>query len=252
MLTQGCCGWGYFKVNDFLREYKGLNEEGADWKEIYDHKIQAYADFFDLVEVNKTFYQLPQVKTARKWRKLAFEVNDDFEFIVKAPKVITHQDRFAGEESVGKFDEVKRIAEGLDSQFILLQTPPSFGPDKENIENMDKFFSEIDGEDFLLAWEPRGEWEDSPEKIRKVCEKHELVHCTDPFRLAPAVETPISYLRLHGKPPGEEMYKYTFEEEDLRKLRKLIGGIETDRLYLLWNNYNMYRDLKKFESLLKD
>lgn len=54
MLTQGCCGWGYFKVNDFLQEYKGLDKDDIDWKEIYDHKIQAYADFFDLVEVNKT------------------------------------------------------------------------------------------------------------------------------------------------------------------------------------------------------
>ncbi len=34
----GCCGWSYFKPNDFTKEDK-------DWKKIYDHKVGAYADF---------------------------------------------------------------------------------------------------------------------------------------------------------------------------------------------------------------
>lgn len=68
----------------------------------------------------------------------------------------------------------------------------------------------------------------------------------------PAVDTPVSYLRLHGKPPGQEMYKYKFKEEDLEKLQSLIEGVNSNRTFLLWNNYNMYRDLKKFESLLSD
>lgn len=250
MLIQGCCGWGYFKPNQFLEEAGRLTEEKSDWKEIYDHKVQAFADFFDLVEVNKTFYDLPQVNTAEKWRRLAREVNENFKFTVKASKTITHKDRFSSDKSVNKFSEVKEIARALESELILLQTPPSFGPDEENREDLERFFAEIDREDFSLAWEPRGDWEENPEKIYEVCEKHDLIHCTDPFRLSPAVEPSVTYLRLHGKPPGDEMYKYKFKEEDLKKLRDLIEGINSNRIYLLWNNYNMYRDLKKFESLL--
>ncbi|MFB6290965.1 MAG: DUF72 domain-containing protein [Candidatus Bipolaricaulia bacterium] len=252
MLVQGCCGWGYFKPNQFLEEEGRLTDEKSDWKDFYDHKVQAYADFFDLVEVNKTFYDLPQVKTAEKWRRLAREVNEEFKFTVKASKKITHKDRFSSKESVKKFDEVKEIAKALESELILFQTPPSFGPVEENREDLDGFFSTVDREEFTLAWEPRGDWEESPEKINEVCEKHDLIHCTDPFRLAPAVETPVAYLRLHGKPPGEEMYKYTFKEEDLKELTDLIAGINSEDIYLLWNNYSMYRDLKKFESLLTD
>jgi uncharacterized protein YecE (DUF72 family) len=252
MLVQGCCGWGYFKPNEYLEESGELEGEGSDWKDIYDHKVQAYADFFDLVEVNRTFYDLPQVKTAEKWRRLAREVNENFQFTVKASKLITHGDRFSGKDSVKKFDEVKEIARALESELILLQSPPSFSPDEENRQNLDRFFSTIDREDFSLVWEPRGDWERNPQEIGEVCEKHDLIHCTDPFRLSPAVKARVTYLRLHGKPPGEEMYKYKFKEEDLRELRGLIEGINSNRIYLLWNNYNMYRDLKKFESLVGD
>jgi len=71
ILKLGCCGWGYFKVNDFLEEYRGIDTDSTDWKELYRYKVQAHADFFNLVEVNKTFYKLPQVKTAQKWKNLA-------------------------------------------------------------------------------------------------------------------------------------------------------------------------------------
>ncbi|MCF7876613.1 hypothetical protein K9M06_06105 [Candidatus Bipolaricaulota bacterium] len=52
---------------------------------------------------------------------------------------------------------------------------------------------------------------------------------------------PNSFLEEAGKLTGEEY---------LKKLRDLIEEIDSNRIYLLWNNYNMYRDLKKFESLL--
>lgn len=249
MLKLGCCGWGYFNVNAFLEEYRGINTDNTDWKEIYEHKIQAYADFFDLVEVNKTFYKLPQVRTARKWKNLAREVNEDFEFTVKVSRVITHKDRFASEKPVEKFGEVKEIAGALGSNLILFQTPPSFGPDQENLENIDRFFSQVDREDFKIVWEPRGDWEDNVNQVKQICEKQGLIHCTDPFKSLPALEKEISYSRLHGKPPGEEMYKYTFLDEDLTKLRDIVNKIDADEKYILWNNYNMYEDVKKFESL---
>lgn len=247
MLKLGCCGWGYFRVNDFLEKYR---DEGKDWKEIYDHKVQAFADFFNLVEVNSTFYDLPQVKTAEKWRRLADEVNEDFEFTVKCQKTVTHGDRFKSEDSVAKFDETKKIAEALGAKIILLQSPPSFGPSEENIKNVKGFFEKIDREDFILAWEPRGDWEEDHEKIKEVCNRFDLIHCSDPFKFLPFSETGTSYLRLHGKPPGDEMYKYTYKKKDLEKLKGLLDQIKSQEKYVLWNNYNMYEDLKKFEKLL--
>lgn len=68
---------------------------------------------------------------------------------------------------MNKFDEVKEIARALESEFILLQSPPSFSLDEETRKDLDRFFSTIDREDFSLAWEPRGEWEENPEKLTK-------------------------------------------------------------------------------------
>lgn len=182
---------------------------------------------------------------------MAREVNQNFEFAVKASKVITHKDRFSSEKSVEKFKEVNQIARALDSKLILPQTPPSFGPSNENIENINNFFSKIDRENFKLVWEPRGGWEENKEKIKKVCESYDLIHCSDPFKMLPARESKISYSRLHGKPPGDEMYKYTFKWEDLKRLKELLGEINAEKKYVFWNNYNMYEDLKKFERVLK-
>jgi uncharacterized protein YecE (DUF72 family) len=33
------------------------------WKKKFDSKLQAYADVFQVVELNRTFYKLPMVKT---------------------------------------------------------------------------------------------------------------------------------------------------------------------------------------------
>ncbi|MFW6110430.1 MAG: DUF72 domain-containing protein [Thermoproteota archaeon] len=52
----GCCGYSYY------RPAKG-------WKERYDHKLQAYAAEYPSVEINSTFYKLPRVSTAEKWKK---------------------------------------------------------------------------------------------------------------------------------------------------------------------------------------
>lgn len=247
MLKLGCCG--YFKVNDFFERYRNVDR---DWKEIYDHKVQVFADFFDLVEVNSTFYDLPQVKTAEKWKRLATEVNEDFEFTLKCQKTVTHSDRFESESSIEKFRETKERARALNSKIILLQNPPSFDPSDENIGNMKNFFDEVDIEDFTIVWEPRGEWENEKGKINEICDRFNIVHCSDPFRMLPVTKEEISYLRLHGKPPGDEMYKYTFKKNDLKKLRDLIGKIDSNEIYILWNNYNMYEDLKKFEELLSE
>jgi len=49
-----------------------------------------YFQLFKLIEIQKTFYQLPQLKTAEKWRKLAPQ---GFEFTMKAWQLITHEPR---------------------------------------------------------------------------------------------------------------------------------------------------------------
>ena len=52
--------------------------------------LSFYAGRFDTVEINNTFYRMPEPKTVEKW---AVDVPEQFVFILKAPQRITHQKR---------------------------------------------------------------------------------------------------------------------------------------------------------------
>ncbi len=203
------------------------------------------------MEVNSTFYKLPQVKTANRWRRLANEVHDQFEFTVKCLQTVTHKDRFESAESVEAFNQTKEIAQALQAKIILLQSPPSFGPTEENLKKMDRFFEKIDPPGFTLAWEPRGDWPSNLRETRQVCEEFGLIHCTDPFKQLPVGNGKIAYLRLHGKPPGDQMYKYEYKEEDLKSLKEKVDQLDSPEVYALFNDYSMYFNAKQLERALQ-
>src|SRR5688572_21374716 len=66
-----------------------------EWKgTFYPEKLPAakmlsfYAEHFPTVEINNTFYRMPEPKMIEKW---AGEVPSSFRFVLKAPQRITHQ-----------------------------------------------------------------------------------------------------------------------------------------------------------------
>ena len=80
-----------------------------------------YASHFGSVEINNTFYRMPEEKTLTKW---ASEVPDSFTFVLKAPQRITHQKRLAGvEDDVRHFLGVARVL-GPKLGPLLFQLPP--------------------------------------------------------------------------------------------------------------------------------
>lgn len=237
----GCCGWTSLSASD-------VGEE--TWREHYAHKLQLYAAHFPLVEVNSTFYRLPKVATAERWRELADEVNPDFEFTVKAFQGITHKARFKGPAAREAFARSAEIARALRANILLLQCPPSWGPTPENEGAFRSFLSEIERDEFLVVWEPRGRWEEEQERVAEFCEEFGLLHCTDPFKAQPVTVGPIAYLRLHGAPPGTQMYRYTYTDRDLCELRERILGSRASAVYVLFNNDTMVPDALRFRKLL--
>jgi uncharacterized protein YecE (DUF72 family) len=85
-----------------------------------------YSERFNTVEINASFYRMPEAKTVAKW---AAEVPDGFTFILKAPQRITHQKKL-----VDTGDEVRylfEVAESLGTKLgpVLFQLPPFFRSD---------------------------------------------------------------------------------------------------------------------------
>ena len=83
--------------------------------------LEFYAARFDSVEINNTFYRMPEAATLGKW---AAQVPDGFTFVLKAPQRITHQKRL-----VGAGDDVRQLFEAAESLGpklgpVLFQLPP--------------------------------------------------------------------------------------------------------------------------------
>ncbi len=231
----GCCGWSYLRPGDVGEDW--------DWKQRYPHKLALYAAHFGLVEVNSTFYRLPRVETAARWLALARAVNPEFEFTVKVNQEITHRDRFASARSLAAYARTVEIADALEAKILLFQTPASFRPTEENLARLRAFFTAVDRHGRRFAFEPRG-WDD--EAVRAVLGL-ELIHVTDPFSRMP-LTTGTAYLRLHGAPPGERMYRYDYTDADLDRLARRIAALAADEVYLLFNNDHMYVNALAYKS----
>ncbi len=105
----------------------------AEWKGVFypaDIKpagmLRYYAQRFDTVEVNATFYRMPTPKVIAGWLATA---PCDFTFVLKAPQRITHFGRLRDvDEPVRVFCDAAR---GLDGRLgpLLFQLPPNFKKD---------------------------------------------------------------------------------------------------------------------------
>src|SRR5689334_7925146 len=59
-------------------------------------RLRAYAGWCNAVEGNTTFYATPARTTVENW---AQQTDPGFRFVVKLPKVVTHERRFTGVET---------------------------------------------------------------------------------------------------------------------------------------------------------
>ena len=110
-----------------------------EWKgSFYPEKIPAaemlsyYASRLPAVELNNTFYRMPQRNMVESWRA---QVPDDFRFSVKAAQRITHFKRLkdAGDETKYMLETVSALEDRLG--VVLFQLPPNMKKDLERLES---------------------------------------------------------------------------------------------------------------------
>lgn len=225
-----------------------------------------YFAHFATIEVQNTFYEPPSTSLAGKWRALA---PASFHFCVKAWQLITHtpssptyrrlksQLSPAEHDLVGSFrptEQVKlawertaTVARILDAHVVLFQCPASFSPEPANVENLQRFFSEICRGGFKLAWEPRGNW--PPDLVSRLCQDLDLLHCIDPFTFDRG-ETCAPYWRLHGR--GGYSYRYSDADlDELVDMLHLCAGNDSSPQYIFFNNIWMKDDALRFEHRVR-
>ncbi|MDD3117871.1 MAG: DUF72 domain-containing protein [Victivallales bacterium] len=125
LIRIGCSGYAY-------PHWRG-NFYPPGWPE--RQYLEFYASRFDSVELNVTFYRLPSAAVFRRW---AARTPEDFTFILKGSRFITHRKRLdCGRDAVVRF---MRAAAPLDHKWrgVLWQLPPDLAPDPTRL---DRFLS---------------------------------------------------------------------------------------------------------------
>lgn len=216
---------------------------------------------FPVVEVQKTFYQLPRLSLAEKWRR---EAPAGFRFTMKAWQLITHRAdsptyRRLREElhgragAYGDFQDTHEVwlawertlewARALRAPVVVFQCPRSFRPTAQSLRNLRTFFDKVERDGMELVWEPRG-WPD--DVVAGVCRDLGLVHCVDPL-IDETQWGPFAYHRLHGLPAYRYRYKYT--DDDLDRIH-LAARAELDSgrscVYVMFNNWWLHDDARRF------
>jgi uncharacterized protein YecE (DUF72 family) len=100
-----------------------------------------YAKTFETVEVDSTFYAIPQASTVENWYK---RTPDNFTFSLKLPREITHE-HVLRKSSFGILDEfcerVLVLQEKLGA--VLIQLPPQFEANDENVRALLEFLPRL-------------------------------------------------------------------------------------------------------------
>ena len=218
----GCSGWNYDHWRNGVFYPPRL--PARSW-------LAYYAEQFDTVEVNATFYRLPRTLSVARWVEVT---PDDFTLAFKASRYLTHVKRL--QELPGHVDRLlDRMAPLVESPKLgpmLWQLPPTFVRDDE-----------------LLA----SALQEFPPRVRHAVEfRHESWFADKVFELLRAqgvalvladrasaprlrrceLTTDFAYIRLHG---GRDEGNYSQTELDLwvLKLRRLA---EEGDVFAYFNN----------------
>jgi uncharacterized protein YecE (DUF72 family) len=193
----GTSGWNY-------RHWKGVlypeNMKTSEW-------LPFYARRFATVEINNTFYRMPEKETLETWRD---SVPPEFVFSLKASRYITHMKKLKD-----SLDPVERLMEsirlfGKKLGPVLFQLPPKW---KCNPDRLDSFLSVLpSGPRYTLEF--RHETWFNPE-VYHILEHHNAAFCLYHLdkRMSPKkVTADFVYIRLHG-PEGP--YKGAYDNRAL-------------------------------------
>ena len=201
-----------------------------EWKgSFYPEKLAAdgwlrfYAARFSTVEINNTFYRMPDEGMLARW---AGEVPDHFAFTLKAPQRITHQKRL--KEAEGDVAEFVRRAAALGTKLgpLLFQLPPFF---KKDLAVLESFLENLPpGRE--IAFEFRNSsWDD--EAVYDLLRARGVMLCTadtDKGDSPPLVATAaLGYLRLRRE---------AYSDSDLKDWVKRIAAQPWTRAYVYFKH----------------
>jgi uncharacterized protein YecE (DUF72 family) len=206
--------------------------------------------YFDMVEINSTFYGPPKVEFIES---LNAQTDENTIFTAKFPHRITHNNRLhLNEETrlllLDFWHSMRPLGKKLEA--LLIQLPPwhinSFG-------DLEAFFAELDSS-FRFAIEFRHEsWLTNP--VKQLLERYNIAYVIVDEPLLPIelqVTTDFVYIRWHGhgKNPWYD-YLYSLEELEAWKPRLDILLEQNDTILGFFNNHFYGNSLLNIMQMLE-
>ena len=234
----GCSGWQYRHWKD---DFYPRNVRTADW---FDY----YAARFDTVEINNTFYRLPEEDTFRRW---GGQAPPGFLFAVKASRFLTHMKKLKDpEEPIHRlFDRMAPLGRHLGP--VLYQLPPGW---KLNQSRLECFLHALpQGVQHVMEFREPSWYADG---VSALLEEYRVARCLHDMKgSATGMERvgPFVYVRFHG---AEGTYSGAYPEQRLERwadwlLEQRRAGI---KVFAYFNNDiggHAPRDAMTLRRLLK-
>jgi uncharacterized protein YecE (DUF72 family) len=221
MIRIGCSGWHYKHwLGNFYPERLPAKR-----------MLECYLRTFDTVELNNSFYRLPERTTFEAW---AEQVPKGFLFSVKASRFLTHQKKLLDPEE--PLDRLLTNASGLGKKLgpILFQLPPNLHVDPHRLENVLTLLPK----GLHYTFEFRHEsW--FVQEIYDLLEKYRASLCIydlGGFQSPIETTTNYTYIRLHG--PSRQKYWGSYSDEQLKEWAKRIRkwSASMKAIYLYFDN----------------
>lgn len=265
----GTCGWNYPSGPG---TWNGIFYPAAAERPRRFDELSYYAEHFNTLEVNVTFYRPPVAATARRWVE---RTPADFDFSLKLHQRFTHPAMFgrngvqrspgpaAPEDSIPEFSaaDVEEFKFGVDPiasagklGALLAQFPPSFRSGMATRAYLERLLGSFAG--YPLAVELRHRtWSDAHGETLSLLRSFDaaLVQIDEPkFRfsirqdLAPNASG-VYYVRLHGRNAAnwwrhersDDRYDYLYSAAELvpfSEMARAARGV-VKKAYLYLNNH---------------
>ncbi len=262
----GCSGWSY---DDWVGRFypADLAKRKGEW-------LGYYMRYFHTVEINLTFYRVPNEFMVRAWIEKGRQ-RPGFEFSVKLPQIVTHESilKEGGEKAAAQassFEEIciKPLAEAGLLGGVLIQLSPYFQLEgRSSLGKLRELFNMLETDRYDYAVEFRHKsWLNEPRTELAA----DVVETLQEFGVANAIldgpgfpstrslTAKHAYLRFHGrnydiwyKDEKEEDYRinrydYLYSAEELEqwkpRLQAIIQNSERARIY--FNNHGRAKAAK--------
>ncbi len=250
----GVAGWAY-------KDWDGIVYP-AQLKKA-QHPVEYLAQYFDLIEINTSFYGHIKPELGKLWCRKAAAVNPGFTFTAKLNKAFTHSPLAVMEptsaETIRANPEDETLAkEGLDAiagegrlGALLMQFPVSFKNTNQNRDYLDALLGRF--QEYPLVVEVRhASWANEGTLQYFAAKGVAFCNIDQPLigrAIAPSdhVTSRIGYVRLHGRNYDQwfeaekphDRYDYLYEEKEVAGWKSKVESIsrKAEIVFVVANNH---------------